>query len=351
MSDGGHPRTNSGMFDTARDMKFHLELTDKCNAACPMCGRTQQMNRCLPDMEKVRNIDLDLATIRRNFPADLCSRISEIDLCGGLGDPAASRDCFEVCEYFMGFGIRLILSSNAGLRSADWWRRLGELFASNDSLVEFHIDGLSDTNHLYRVNTRFAKIMENAKAYLGTGARAEWHFIPFEHNQHQIAEALALSRDMGFKAFKVIDTIRFGKDEAFAYQMPDGESRALRPADPAVVDRQLGRDPKTAPEDRAESRGDSTKIRCKSVEENRPYIVASGAVSACCWVEGSADEKNMYAQAGRPHVEHNINKRLLSDILMEEPYRTIYAKAWDAKANPVCIRKCSKMRRSRRETF
>ena len=78
---------SDSIFDTQRTMKFHLELTDKCNAACPMCGRTKEMDRCLPDMTKVRNIELDLDLIKRNFTPDLCSRISEIDLCGGLGDP------------------------------------------------------------------------------------------------------------------------------------------------------------------------------------------------------------------------------------------------------------------------
>ncbi len=351
MTETVNAKAPSPMFDIGRKMKFHLELTDKCNAACPMCGRTQQLNRCLPDMTKVRNIDLDLATIKRNFPTALCQNILEIDLCGGLGDPAAARDCFDICEYFITNGIRLIFSSNAGLRSASWWERLGRLFVQNDSLVEFHIDGLADTNHLYRLNTRFNKIMENAKAFLGTGAKAEWHFIPFEHNQHQIAEALALSRDMGFIAFKVIDTIRFGKNEGFDYQMPDGSLRQLRPADQNVVARQLGRGDESNAQEALESTADLTTIRCKSLEENRPYIVATGAVSACCWVEGSDDEKNMYQQADRDPIEHNVNHRLLSDILMEEPYRSIYSKAWDSAANPVCIRKCGKMRRSTREAF
>ena len=64
-------RTSKAMFDLSNQMKFHLEITDKCNAACPMCGRTQQSNRCLPDMSKVKNIDLDLETIKRNFTPEL----------------------------------------------------------------------------------------------------------------------------------------------------------------------------------------------------------------------------------------------------------------------------------------
>ena len=340
------------IFDIQRTMKFHLELTDKCNAACPMCGRTQQMTRCLPDMTKVKNIELELDLIKRNFTADLCSRISEIDLCGGLGDPPAARECFEICEYFIDFGIKIILSSNGGLRSETWWKRLGELFEGTTSLVEFHIDGLEDTNHLYRVNTRFEKIMKNAEAFLGAGGTAEWHFIPFQHNEHQIAEALELSREMGFSTFRIIDTIRFGKENRFVYQLPDGSMQELNPADPDLI-RTFQTTADGAPP--SNPRGDldtATPVRCKSEVQNRPYIVATGAVSACCWIEGSEDERRMYSKAGVDHgLAHNIRNRPLEEILLEEPYRTIYPQAWAENTNPVCIRKCAKMQRSSRRAL
>ena len=224
-----------GLFSLSRTLNFHLELTDKCTAGCPMCGRTVQMDRCRPDFEKVRNIELSLDVIRRNFPPDFCRRVDTIDLCGGLGDPPAARECLEICKYFIDNGIKLILSSNGGLRSEDWWRKLGNIFSSNSSFVEFHIDGLADTNHLYRINTRFSKIMANARAFLGTGAIGEWHFIPFKHNQHQLAEALSLSRKMGFRSFQVIDTIRFGPSKSFVYQMPDGSIRHLEPSSGDIV--------------------------------------------------------------------------------------------------------------------
>ena len=344
-------RTSKAMFDLRSQMKFHLEITDKCNAACPMCGRTQQSNRCLPDMSKVKNIDLDLETIKRNFTPELCANILEIDLCGGLGDPLAARDCFSICEYFVDHDVKLILSTNAGLRSVDWWRALGDLFARNNSVVEFHIDGLTDTNHLYRVNTRFSKIMANATAYLETGSVGEWHFIPFQHNHHQITEALELSREMGFANFKVIDTIRFGKENSFNYQMPDGTLRALKPADPQFIAAQAQADDRGEVEEGSVDSNSIPRINCKSENENRPYIVATGAVSACCWVEGSEDERQMYLLAGQDHNDHNINYRLLSDILTEEPYVSMFAKAWASQSNPVCIRKCGHMRRSRRRVL
>ena len=96
----------------------------------------------------------------------------------GLGDPPAARECLEICKYFIDNGIKLILSSNGGLRREDWWRKLGDLFSHNSSFVEFHIGVLADTNHLYRVNTRFSKIMANPRAFLDTGATGECTLFP-----------------------------------------------------------------------------------------------------------------------------------------------------------------------------
>ena len=41
------------MFTSDRPYIFHIELTDKCNAGCPMCPRTDQMNFCKADRSKV----------------------------------------------------------------------------------------------------------------------------------------------------------------------------------------------------------------------------------------------------------------------------------------------------------
>ncbi|MCP4952468.1 MAG: hypothetical protein GY922_11560 [Proteobacteria bacterium] len=160
------------------------------------------------------------------------------------------------------------------------------------------------------------------------------------------------SREMGFSSFRVIDTIRFGKENRFSYQLPDGTLRDLRPADPAYTDIVSFAGETSSDASRSPVAGVLDSVQCKSELQNRPYIVATGAVSACCWIEGSDDERRMYSRAGVSHsTEHNIRNRLLEEILLEEPYRTIYPEAWEAGSNPVCIRKCAKMQRSRRRAL
>ena len=129
--------------------------------------------------------------------------------------------------------------------------------------------------------------------------------------------------------------------------MPDGSIRHLQSSSGGIVSHALGRiTPRQVP--KAVDSQVTQTISYKSAHENRPYIVADGSVSACCWVEGSDDEKHMYSRAKLNRKEHNINRRLLQEILLEEPYCRIYPQAWEEGCNPVCIRKYGLMRRNTR---
>ena len=75
------------------------------------------------------------------------------------------------------------MDTNASLRSKDVWHELGVITKSNNnSSVTFSIDGLQDTNHIYRIQTDWNKIMQNAKTYISAGGVAEWKYIIFKHN-------------------------------------------------------------------------------------------------------------------------------------------------------------------------
>lgn len=340
------------MFDCERTFRFHLELTDKCNAGCPMCERTLHLDRCATDFSKVGNIELSLQDIRAGFTPEFCRRVERIDICGRLGDPPAARDCLEICEYLVDQNILVTISTNGSLRNTRWWRKLGEVFHRNGSFVEFHLDGLEDTNHLYRVNTRYDKIIANARAFMETGAAAEWHYILFRHNEHQVAEALRRSRDLGFRSFKLITTIRFDETGRFEYQMPDGTRRELEASTLTAQDiaSAIG-SRKTQAAGMAPAGAVNPGVNgivCKSETENRPYISADGTVSACCWVAGSANERQVYERAGKSRTQHSIRNLPMHEILRDEPYASLYRRSWEESTSPVCMRKCGRGIKNRR---
>ena len=69
--------------------------------------------------------------------------------------------------------------------------------------VRFGIDGLEDTNHLYRRNVRWPTLMRNVRAFVEAGGNAEWDFIEFRQNQHQVEQARMLADELGFSMFNV----------------------------------------------------------------------------------------------------------------------------------------------------
>ncbi|MGF1447761.1 MAG: radical SAM protein, partial [Pikeienuella sp.] len=286
------------MFDPTRPYSFHIELTDKCNAGCPMCPRTDHMNGCRTDRSVVANVELGLADFETHFDDAMCAATAEVIFGGAYGDPLAATQLCEVVEHLTARGVAVAIATNGSLRRTDWWERLGRAMARvPGSRLELHIDGLEETNPLYRVNTRYAKIVENAAAFIATGARAEWHFIIFRHNEHEIEEAYRRSRALGFEGFTLIDTVRFGPTGVFNYVLPSGmpavlEKPTRRAADFVAEDGQirLASREEAAAEAQPISRYAVNGIDCKSAARNSPYISAHGQVSACCWVTGSAEE-------------------------------------------------------------
>ena len=121
-----------------------------------------------------------------------------------LGDPCAAPNFIDVCEIFRKRNPNLIISvsTNGGLRTKEFWKKLAEVLGDKGRVV-FALDGLKDTNHIYRVNVDFDKVIANATTFIKNGGNAEWQFISFKHNQHQVDEARELSKQLGFKQFFV----------------------------------------------------------------------------------------------------------------------------------------------------
>ena len=78
--------------------------------------------------------------------------------------------------------------------------------------VTFGIDGLEDTNHLYRKNVKWDVLQRNFRAYISAGGVADWQFIPFSWNKHQIEDTRDFAFKEGFRDFKVLDSVRGEKE-------------------------------------------------------------------------------------------------------------------------------------------
>lgn len=185
--------------------QIELELTSKCNAACPQCARNFHGGKTWPSLPLV---NWDFETLKRSF-AEPMQTLEHLRLCGTYGEPCIYPQFLEFIEWVIANSdCKITINTNGGIRSKAWWRSLGALLGTRGK-VYFGIDGLEDTHHLHRRNTRYDRVISHADEFIKGGGRAVWSFLVFKHNQHQVEQARALSEQMGFDSFAVKSTSRF----------------------------------------------------------------------------------------------------------------------------------------------
>jgi len=82
------------LYETYKDLTaMHLEITTRCNAACPMCprhiGQGSDINPILPMTE------ITLQQFKSWFSPEYLKQMRRIYSCGNYGDPIAAKDTLE----------------------------------------------------------------------------------------------------------------------------------------------------------------------------------------------------------------------------------------------------------------
>ncbi|WP_432832876.1 radical SAM protein [Dactylosporangium sp. CA-092794] len=184
----------------------HIEPSTRCNAACPMCPRN--MNGATSP--GLRLTDLSIEDIRRLLDAEFLGRLVGVDFCGAYGEPVLAPDILKIVEYVRrgGPACRMVLYTNGGIHRPPWWTRLAQALG-RPARVVFGIDGIGEVNGVYRRNVRFDQVIANARAFIEAGGEAQWDFLIFRHNEHQIEQARAFSQELGFVEFQPKKSGRF----------------------------------------------------------------------------------------------------------------------------------------------
>ena len=176
---------------------INAELTNYCNAACPMCNRFNSDGKLFKD--KVNSQHTTLNFLREKLDISLIKNLKRFTSCGNLGDGAVNPECLEIYRWLRSINpkINLVLHTNGGARNPEFWQSL----AIANVHVIFAIDGLEDTNHLYRRNVKWSKLMDNVKAFINANGKASWEMLIFKHNESQIDKCRVLSESLGFDSF------------------------------------------------------------------------------------------------------------------------------------------------------
>ena len=233
---------------------LHIEPTDVCQLACPLCARETD-----PVFNKAIKHHLTVNQIKDKFNVEFIQQLDKMFMCGNYGDPSAGAHTIDIYNYFRDINptITLGMNTNGGLQTKHWWTQLGGLLDRPRDYVVFSIDGLEDTNHIYRKNSNWGKLIENATAFINAGGRAHWDMLVYAHNQHQVDQCEQLAKSMGFTWFRAKISKR---PYVNGLEFPIGWQDPIQ---------------KTGP------------IQCIALQEQSTYIDAQGRISPCCWLGGT----------------------------------------------------------------
>lgn len=325
---------------------IHFELTDKCNARCGQCGRTIMGGKTNP---KLPLVELSLKDIQTMLPVDFVKHLKRVYMCGNYGDPIIAKDTIDILEWLQSINpsLKLGIHTNGSARTTEWWSRLGKIL-SGSNYVRFGLDGLADTNHLYRRDTNWNKIMKNVKAFIAAGGNAQWDYIVFRHNEHQIEEARQLANELGFTQFQVKKTGRFfsntkmaGKDKQEVLDRNGNIEYYLeKPLNPNYQNQSLKKEEEIIKiYTNMINYLDKVKIDCKVAKEKSIYISAEGLVFPCCWTANQMylwyAEKTQITElldslGGKDII--NAKQKTIKEIL-EGPFFSAINNAW---SKPSC---------------
>lgn len=199
----------------------NLEITDRCQAACPMCARNCNGGSEQPH---VQNIDVTLDQIKQWFPVDWIKTIKEFNFSGNNGDPIIAKEVVSIVEFIIANSdpkSTCRLYTNGSLRTKKWWSEFAKVLNDRGDVV-FAIDGFEEQHSIYRRNTDWNKIIENAKSFISAGGHASANIIVFKHNEHIVHELKSFLLSIGFETVAFIFTPRFLGEKSYPVKDKQG---------------------------------------------------------------------------------------------------------------------------------
>lgn len=342
---------------------LHLEASTRCNAGCPFCGRYELSS--LNVKKELTQTDLTIDKLDRWLGPKVLGKLGQVLFCGNYGDPSMNPDLIDIIEYIRHFNpnVRLRINTNGGARNEKFWTDLAKALSKFNIPPElvFSIDGLETTNHLYRRNVKWSNLIRNVKAFTAAGGHAEWDYLVFEHNEHQVDDAVKLAKELSIKKFNVKsptglddhgrkqreDRPVYDKEGNYLYSIKQAE-RFRNDDYEFVVKSEFGKkiklnkdtfDPNNTSVDRDSYKYlDNFDIKCPVAEheDNKGlYLTADGHFFPCCWlgyysqIPFTSDVSNDFYNKIGGHNGCNLNNNSFDSIF--KIWDKAFLNNWDNK--------------------
>ena len=360
----------------------HLELSTLCNSICPWCPRYVDFS---PNVNpNIVEGAYTLERFKRHFPRDFIQQIEFWTFAGDYGDPCTCPEILDIIEYILSIkDCKMQINTNGGMRNTKFWQQLGELMRGSPDetytqyqkrYVIFSVDGLEDTNHIYRRNVKWHKVISAMETYSDSGARGIWEFLKFKHNEHQKEEVLQLAKKLGFpvrfknpNGFEGAPMPAKDKDYNISYEIHpskwprDGEGTLVTiPIKPIeATDKQLdfikminADDVKYKDVAHILEQPRSGCINCQAKTfgaGNEIRINHDGTVWPCSFF-GHLSSKYLkgrivsvvhqfQALGILEGIQNNLDNNTLKEILDNDPFRKVY-ESWDDNSVLLCSHSC-----------
>lgn len=351
---------------------IQLDITARCQAMCLECARNIDGETINPDIGKSNTWDMPIEIFKKAVtPSMLKNSLSKVIFNGNFGDPAIHPDFINICKYVVEHAhdeLKFRISSNGAMFDNEYWEKVGKVLAplKRHSII-FALDGLEDTHHIYRRNTKWQDVIDHAKAFIANGGRAEWQFIIFDHNKHQTNRARELSKKYGF--FNIFFKGGSSDDDAGGarnfVKAVEGVSRAKgnetkknKKVEVDVTQREGYQSAKKIVEEvkyrKPTNYLDTAKISCQWYDTRGMYIEYDGTVWMCCW---TGDMHKTYSPKPRKeweHIEkkfgkyfHSLHHHSFDDILKHEYFVEYLDKTFkstmsdpETPRSHICARTC-----------
>ena len=178
-----------------------LDVTAVCNARCVDCARWQstaesgELEVYHNYMDPHRNTHYAWPLLSEHIT--VLPNISKIIVCGNAGDPMAHPHIADIMTWLHHRWptATLHLDTNGSLGRADTWQALSGLPMD----VRFAVDGLADTNHIYRRGVKWSRVVNNIEQWHSLGGDGTLKTIDFLWNHSDRPKIKAWAEDLGWQ--------------------------------------------------------------------------------------------------------------------------------------------------------
>ena len=308
------------------------------------------------------------------FNKDDWQKLKLIDFCGNYDEPTTNPDLLKIIDWILSadlFPKDLVvnIATNGGTRSTEFWKDMGNLCEKYRTgrehsrlRVVWGIDGLEDTNHIYRINVKWDKLQENFRAFLSSGGYGYWQFIYFNHNKHQEKEVNQRSIDEGFVGMKwrggqaheyskteikPTEIGKFkGKGKVDLNQIKNVLELKNTDKDTLIETLEASGNDKWDVRDAFKNKVEN-EISCKAMlgyedkeQFSRLYVTYHGWVIPCCWWGTQLELNNIYDTYSKDTESHKLNgKNSFEEILKSSWFTDVHNYIQTHQPN-TCISHC-----------